>query len=102
MNLTSWPLVKVGTRHQVTIPKAIVKLAALKPGEYVAFSVEANKIVLSPKAVVDRPDAWFWSKEWQTKEREADEDIKAGRVKSFNNVDDLIKDLRAKPSHDED
>ncbi|MCA9426818.1 MAG: hypothetical protein KC931_25845 [Candidatus Omnitrophica bacterium] len=27
------------------------------------------------------------------KEREADEDIRAGRVKSFDNVEDLIKDL---------
>jgi len=26
-------------------------------------------------------------------EREADEDIKAGRVKTFKNVEDLIKDL---------
>lgn len=28
----------------------------------------------------DPDQAWFWTPEWQAKEREADEDIKAGRV----------------------
>lgn len=37
--------------------------------------------------------AYFWTKRWQEGEREADEDIKAGRVKTFDSVDELIKDL---------
>jgi hypothetical protein len=36
---------------------------------------------------------YFWTKEWQQGEREADEDIKAGRVKKFTNVNDLFADL---------
>ncbi len=28
----------------------------------------------------DPDQAWFWSEEWQHREREADEDIGAGRV----------------------
>lgn len=34
-----------------------------------------------------RPDpdqAWFWTKEWQTKEAEASADIAAGRVEHFD------------------
>lgn len=87
------PLVKIGTRYQVSIPKALAEALALKPGDYVEVDRKGKKLVLIPKAVIDREDAWFWSKEWQKKEREADEDIKAGRVKCFKNVDDLMKDL---------
>lgn len=38
----------------------------------------------------------FWTKEqWEKAEREADEDIKAGRVKRFDSVEDLIADLHS-------
>ena len=42
---------------------------------------------------MNQSQAYFWTKEWQAAEREADEDIKAGRVKSFDSVEELIKDL---------
>lgn len=41
----------------------------------------------------DPDQAWFWTPEWQQMEREADEDIAAGRVKAFDTMDDLIADL---------
>ena len=41
----------------------------------------------------DKSRAFDWTKEWQAAEREADEDIKAGRVKSFDSIEELIKDL---------
>lgn len=43
---------------------------------------------------IDPDQAYFWTKEWQEGEREADEDIKSGRIKSFNSVDDLIAELK--------
>jgi hypothetical protein len=33
---------------------------------------------------------WFWTDEWQEKERDADEDIRLERVDEFDSVDDLI------------
>lgn len=42
-----------------------------------------------------RPDsAYFWTREWQQGEREADEDIKAGRLISFDNADEAMEYLR--------
>jgi len=41
----------------------------------------------------NKSQAYFWAKRWQEVEREADEDIKTGRVRSFNSVEELIKDL---------
>ena len=39
------------------------------------------------------PRLVFWTRKWQEGEREADEDIKAGRVKAFDSVEELISDL---------
>ncbi len=46
-----------------------------------------------PKKLVDKSQAYFWTKRWQEAEKEADEDIRAGRVKAFDSVDELIEDL---------
>ena len=57
------------------------------------IDVEDERAVLMPKKLVDKSQAYFWTKRWQEGEREADEDIKAGRVKTFDSVDELIEDL---------
>ena len=38
---------------------------------------------------------WFWSKAWQAKELEVDREIKAGRVRKANSVEEFIKELKA-------
>ena len=41
------------------------------------------------------PDSsYFWSDEWQEGEREADEDIREGRVSSFDDLDKALDYLR--------
>lgn len=41
----------------------------------------------------DPDQAYFWSQQWQNGEQEADQDIAAGRVKTFDTMDDLLSDL---------
>jgi hypothetical protein len=43
--------------------------------------------------------AWFWTQEWQAREREADEDLAAGRVTRFESDDEFLAELdeRTKP-----
>ncbi len=43
-----------------------------------------------------KSQAYFWTKEWQEGEKQADEDIKAGRVKTFATAEELIKYLEKK------
>ena len=43
---------------------------------------------------MDPDSAYFWTREWQEGEREADEDIREGRVISFDNPEDGIQFLR--------
>lgn len=42
----------------------------------------------------DYSQAYFWTKEWQNAELEANGDISTGRVKRFHSVDDLIDELQ--------
>ena len=82
------------TRHgQITLPAAVRRQLGIEEGDLVEIEVEDEKAVVVPKKLVDKNQAYFWTKRWQQGEREADEDIKAGRVKTFDSVDELIKDL---------
>jgi hypothetical protein len=42
---------------------------------------------------VAEDQAWFWTDEWQTGEREAEADLAAGRYQIFDTMEDLIDDL---------
>ena len=72
--------VRVGARHQVTIPSRVAKKLRIEEGSFLEVSEKDGCVIFSPQMVVPREDAWFWSPEWQKMEREADEDILAGRI----------------------
>ena len=47
------PLVKVGSKHQVVIPKKVRDKLGVKPGDYVEIAFQKNQAVLKRKKVVD-------------------------------------------------
>ena len=52
-------------------------------------------LLLIPKKLISKDQAWFWTKEWQEKEKEADEAIARGDLsKPFKKADELIGHLR--------
>jgi len=82
------------TRHgQVTLPASIRKKLGIEGGDLIEVTVEDDRAVLLPKKLIDKSQAYFWTKEWQEAEKEASEDIKAGRVKTFDTAKEMIKDL---------
>jgi len=139
------PIVKIGPKHQVTIPKEVFDRLHLKPGDFLEATAQMGKVVMIPRqftakapapsltkkeqkillearekieyiqkdilhsqgltkeeakvaskvGLIDPDQAWWWTEEWQKKEREAEKDIKEGKVKRFTNVEDLIKDLHS-------
>ncbi|MBI3989469.1 MAG: AbrB/MazE/SpoVT family DNA-binding domain-containing protein [candidate division NC10 bacterium] len=48
------PLVKVKPKYQVTIPNTIREQVGLEVGDLLEAEVQANRIVLTPKAVIDK------------------------------------------------
>lgn len=47
-------LVKVGSRHEVIIPKAMCTKLQVKPGDYIELRISKGQAVLRPKTKIDR------------------------------------------------
>jgi AbrB family looped-hinge helix DNA binding protein len=89
-------VLQIRSNGQITLPTALRRKANLKEGDLLVADLEEDgSIRLVPQVAIDRSQAYFWTKRWQEGEREADGDIKAGRVKKFENVEDLIADLES-------
>jgi AbrB family looped-hinge helix DNA binding protein len=89
------PLVKIGPKHQITIPKDVFDSLRLEVGDFMETNINNNTLVLVPKKLVSKEQEWFWSKEWQQMEKEADEAIQEGNIIGpFTNADDAIKALK--------
>jgi len=86
-------LVNLKTKSQVTIPKQIVKKLNLKPGDKLEFSLDDDRIIIKPVAIVDRSQAWFYTPEWQEGEKEVDRQIREGKIHSAEDLDELYKKL---------
>ncbi|MBC7226856.1 MAG: hypothetical protein H5T61_06435 [Thermoflexales bacterium] len=43
----------------------------------------------------EKDQSWFWTEEWQTRYQEAKADLAAGRYKEFENIEDLLADLKS-------
>ena len=82
------------TRHgQITLPASVRKELGVEEGDVIGIEIVDEHVVLIPKKLVDKSQSYFWTKEWQEAEREASENIKAGRVKAFDTVEELFEDL---------
>lgn len=88
-------LVKVTRGGQVTIPAEMRRQAGIDIGDYVEMRLEEGHLVLVPKQLIDKDQTWFWTQEWQAAEHEAEDELRAGQVKAFDTLDELIADLDA-------
>jgi AbrB family looped-hinge helix DNA binding protein len=86
-------LVQVRKKAQITLPQSVRKKLGIEEGDFLDVHEKDGEIVLKVKKLVDEDQAWFWTKRWQEGEREADEDIKAGRVFEFPDAKSAIASL---------
>lgn len=85
--------VHIGAKHQLTLPRQIMKAARLSPGDPLEVIYEDDTILLRPQIHIPRDQAWFWTKEWQKGELEAEADIQAGRVTKTRSLKELFRKL---------
>ena len=88
-------LTKVTRNGQITLPASVRRMTNIEEGDYIAVSVEGDTILLTPKWLIDKNQAYFWTEEWQRGENAATEDIRDGRTSEFTEVEDLIASLEA-------
>jgi antitoxin MazE len=87
--------IKIGPKHQITIPREVFDSMHLEVGDFLETHVKDNAIVLVPQKLVPKDQAWFWSKEWQKMEKEADEAIAKGEtIGPFSKASDVVKALK--------
>jgi len=81
---------QIRKKFQITLPLSIREQLGLEEGDYMAVEAREDEIVLRPKKLIDKSQAWFWSETWQAAEREAEADIQAGRVHEFSDAEEAI------------
>jgi len=86
-------VMQIRYNFQVTLPAAIRKRLKLNIGDLLETVVKDGKIIIIPKKTIDAEQSWFWSKDWQDGEKEAQTDLLSGKVKKFKSIEALIKEL---------
>jgi len=100
------PVMKVNKKYQITIPANVRKELNISAGDLLEAKVTKAKdgIVYKIKRMSDKKSEYWKIKSQEEGEHELSEsgkreleealsDIKEGRIKVFNNVKDLMKDL---------
>ena len=87
--------VSVQSRGTVALPPTLRRRYHLDEAGAQVEIIEREDGVFELRPVVAIPatQAWFWTPEWQQREREADEDIVSGRVVQTSDVEELLHHL---------
>ena len=86
--------VRLGAKHQVTIPHRISKALGLKRGDHMLMRLVGQRVEMIPANLVPKDQLWFWTPEWQAKEREVDEALARGDYKIAASVEALLRRLK--------
>ena len=82
------------SKGQLTLPAEIRAALHVGEGDEVEFTVtDAGEVLLRGMTSVPADQRWFWEPDWQAGEREASEQIKAGNVEVFDDVDAMFAAL---------
>jgi len=73
-------------RNVITVPPEVRQALHVSPGDSLAFQLEENgTVTVQGLKAIPADQAWFWTPEWQAKEREATKAINEGRFDRFDN-----------------
>ncbi|MET9710372.1 AbrB/MazE/SpoVT family DNA-binding domain-containing protein [Nocardiopsis alba] len=77
-----------------TLPREVTEALRIREGDEVEFEIgEDGRVVLRGMTVVPTDQVWFWDREWQRGEREAGEQITAGRTEEFEDAESMFDAL---------
>ncbi|MHC5902879.1 AbrB/MazE/SpoVT family DNA-binding domain-containing protein [Streptomyces sp. S6] len=84
----------VREKGQLTLPAGVREALGVSPGDELEFEIsDAGVVEVHGLRKIRTDQAWFWTARWQAGEREASEDIAAGRTTRHEGVDDMFAHL---------
>jgi len=84
----------VRAKAQLTLPADVRAALHVDEGDEVEFTItDAGEVWLRGMTSVPADQRWFWEPAWQAGEREASEQIKAGDVEVFDDIDAMFASL---------
>lgn len=86
-------IAKVMEHFQIALPAKVRVKFHIKVGDFIEVTPTKEGILLKPKELIDKNQSYFWTKEWQHAEKLVERDFKKERFKTFDNVEDFLKDL---------
>ena len=86
--------VRLGAKNQVTIPHRISKALKLRKGDHLLMRLAGGRVEMIPASLVPKDQLWFWTPEWQKKEREVDEALVRGELKVATSAEELLRELK--------
>ena len=94
--------VTMQSRGVLALPPAIRRRHGLdQPGAQVeVIEREDGVIELHPHVAVRSDQAWFWTERWQKMEREVDEQIERGDVRTFDSIEEFSDWLETLEPHE--
>ncbi len=84
----------VRAKGQITLPEDVRRAARLEEGDLLEAEVTEDGILLRPQKIVDTTQAWFWTPDWQSGEREVERDREQDQVTTFRSGEELLASLR--------
>lgn len=84
----------VREKGQLTLPAGVREALGVSPGDELEFEInDAGIVEVHGLRKIRTDQAWFWTERWQAGEREASEDIAAGRTTRHEGVDSMFTHL---------
>ncbi len=88
-------LIKIKQNYQITLPNSLRKYLNIAVGDYMEVEKHDGELVLKPVKMVHPEQVYFYTKEWQKDETEADKDIAAGNmIGPFETIEDFAKAMK--------
>lgn len=85
----------VRRKGQITLPQEIREALHVDEGDDVAFTLtDEGTVVLTGLKSIPADQAWFWTDEWQTGEREASQQAVRDEGTVYDSAEDFLDSLR--------
>ena len=87
-------VMEVRKKNQITLPKVLTKTLQIQEGDILEYVIENGKIVITPKMLIPKEQAWFWTKSWQSGETEVQRELEAKGPGKVYTADELLEELK--------